>query len=107
MKRLLNISYILATMLIVVGALLIFQNSHYGITILVAGLVLNIIYRLFKLPWKKLLKIKPLAVIKFLSVVILMFACVYMYSNSVNKFNVLIIAIIFDVIIHLKEDSRK
>ncbi len=107
MKRLLNISYIVATMLIVVGALLILQNTKYGLTILVAGLVVNIIYRLINLPWRNLLKLKPRATVKFLSILILGFACVYMYSNDINKFNFLIIAIVLDVIIHLKEDSKK
>ncbi len=107
MKRLLNISYIIATMLIVVGALLILQHAKYGLTLLVAGLVLNIIYRLIKLPWKHLLQMKSRAVVKFLSALILGFACVFMYSNDANKFNILIIAIVIDVIVYLKEDSRK
>ncbi len=107
MKRLLNISYIVATMLIVVGALLIFQNTKHGLTVLVAGLIMNIIYRLINLPWRNLLKLRPLASLKFISVLILGFACMYIYSNDVNKFNFLIIAIVIDVIVHIKEDSRR
>ncbi len=107
MKRLLNIFYIAATMLIIVGALLIFQNTKYGLTVLASGLIVNIIYRLISMPWRNLLKLRPAAVIKFLSVLILGFACMYIYSSDINKFNLLIIAIVIDVIVNIKEDSKK
>ncbi len=107
MKRVLKTFYIVATMLIVVGALLILQSSKYGLSVLVAGLVINIIYRIINLPWQQLLKLRPRAVMRFLSILLLGFACAYMYGNDINKFNFLIIAIVIDMLVHLKEDTRR
>ena len=107
MKRILSMLYTLATVLIIVGALFILQEEHYGLAVLTSGIGLNIVYRLITLQWNYLREFKFLVIAQFVGILILAFACVLLFVDSDQKFNFLILAIVLDVALNYKEISLK
>ncbi|NOU61572.1 hypothetical protein [Marinifilum caeruleilacunae] len=107
MKRFLSILYTLATVLIIVGALFILQSESYGIAMLTSGLGLNILYRVFTLNVQNLKEFKLPDIFKVIGILIMIFACILIFTNSEQKFNMMILAVVLDVIINYKEISLK
>jgi len=105
MKKLLPILYTFATVLIIVGALFILQSETYGIMFLTCGLLLNIIYRIISLNWNNLREFKLNTILKVFGILIMGFACILTFTNSDQKFNFLILAVILDLIFNFKEIS--
>ncbi|RUT78861.1 hypothetical protein [Ancylomarina longa] len=107
MKRILLALYTLATILIIVGALFILQGDSYGSALLIGGLVLNIFYRLltFDFPQLKVFKVK--SIFKLASIFLMMVACILFFTNSDQKFNLLIVSILSDTFLNFKEISFK
>lgn len=107
MKRFLSILYTLATILIIVGALFILQSETYGIAMLASGLGLNVVYRIFNLNIKYLKQFKIGELLKVLGILVLIFACILVFTDSEQKFNMMILAVVLDVVINYKEISLK
>ncbi|WP_421921036.1 hypothetical protein [Marinifilum sp.] len=107
MKRFLSILYALATVFIIVGALFILQAESYGLALLTSGLGLNILYRILILRLQKFKVFKLHDFLKLLGILIMIFACVLIFTNSEYKFNILILSVIVDVIINYKEITLK
>ncbi|MCT4602942.1 MAG: hypothetical protein N4A59_08600 [Marinifilum sp.] len=107
MKRFLSILYTLATVLIIVGALFILQSESYGIAMLTSGLALNILYRILALNFENLKQFKLHETFKLVGILIMIFACILIFTNSDQKFNMMILAVVLDVVINYKEISLK
>ena len=107
MDKMRSILYTLATILIIVGALFILQDDNYGIFILGLGLLLNIIYRVINFDSKKILSLHWLEIIKLGSVILMAITCLSFIFESSQKFNLLFLSIILDLIANMKEISFK
>ncbi|WP_321310405.1 hypothetical protein [Marinifilum fragile] len=107
MKRFLSILYTLATVLIIVGALFILQAESYGIAMLASGVGLNIIYRIFNLNLEKVKQLKFSEIVKIIGILFMFVACMLIFTKSDQKYNLMILAVVLDVIINYKEISLK
>ncbi|MRT93893.1 hypothetical protein [Ancylomarina sp. 16SWW S1-10-2] len=107
MNKIRSILYTLATVLIIVGALFIIQDNTYGILILVLGLVLNMVYRAINIDFKKIELFHWFEFIKLGSIIFMAVACLSFMLELEQKFNLLILSIIIDLIVNMKEISFK
>ncbi|MGZ2369211.1 hypothetical protein ACXR6G_05465 [Ancylomarina sp. YFZ004] len=107
MTKIRSILYTLATILIIVGALFILQDDAYGIIFLGLGLVLNIFYRVINLDLKKLKNAQWLEILKTGSLIFMAVACLSFIFESEQKFNLLIVSIVLDLLVNIKEISFK
>ena len=107
MAKLHSILYTLATILIIVGALFILQDDAYGIIFLGLGLVLNIFYRALNLDLKKIAIFHWLELLKLGSMIFMASACLSFIFESEQKFNLLIVSIVLDLLVNMKEISFK
>lgn len=107
MTKILSTLYTIATVLIIVGALFILQNETYGLLILCLGLVLNIVYRSITLDFDEVKSFKILDVFRFLNILLMIIACLSFVLSWDQKFNFLIISIVLDLLLNLKEISFK
>ena len=105
MKRLLDITYTLATLLIIVGALLIFQDDVKGVFVLIAGVLLNIIYRAMTLKWRNILMFQWLDILRGISICLMLVSIVGFYQGWKDIFNFFILAVISDILLNLKDLS--
>lgn len=105
MTRILSILYTLATVLIIVGALFILQSETYGVVLLTCGLGLNIIYRILNLNWKKVQEFELSSLLKLFGIIIMGIACTLIFSKSDQRFNILILSIVLDLVLNYKEIS--
>lgn len=107
MSKINSILYTLATILIIVGALFILQDDAFGILILGIGLVLNIFYRGINLDGSKIKNLNWLELLRLGSMMFMSFACLSFILELEQKFNFLILAIIIDLLVNMKEISFK
>ncbi len=107
MTKILSTLYTIATVLIIVGALFILQNETYGLFVLCSGLVLNIIYRFTTLDYDRVKSFKILDIIRFVNIFLMIVACFSFMVDWDQKFNFLIISIVLDLLLNLKEISFK
>ncbi|RKE03069.1 hypothetical protein [Marinifilum flexuosum] len=107
MKRLLSILYTLATVLIIVGALFILQAESYGVAILASGVGLNIVYRIFNLNTERISQLKFSELLKVLGIILMLVACILIFTDYDQKYNMMIFAVVLDVIINYKEITLK
>jgi len=107
MDKIRSILYTVATILIIVGALFILQDDTYGILILGLGLVLNIVYRAINLDFKKIASFDWLELLKFGSMIFMAAACLSFVLELEQKFNLLILSIVLDLLVNMKEISFK
>ncbi|WP_282016485.1 hypothetical protein [Marinifilum flexuosum] len=107
MKRLLSILYTLATVLIIVGALFILQAESYGVAILASGVGLNIVYRIFNLNSERISQLKFSELLKVLGIILMLVACILIFTDYDQKYNIMIFAVVLDVIINYKEITLK
>ncbi|MFT5749596.1 MAG: hypothetical protein ACI93S_000857 [Ancylomarina sp.] len=107
MAKLHSILYTLATILIIVGALFILQDDTYGIIILGLGLVLNIVYRVINIDFKKIESFYWLELIKLVSMIFMAVACLSFVLELEQKFNLLILSVVLDLLVNMKEISFK
>lgn len=107
MKRFLSILYTLATVLIIVGALFILQAESYGMAMLASGIGLNVVYRIFNLNIEKVKQLKFYELLKAFGILLMILACILIFTDSDQKFNLMILAVVLDVVINYKEISLK
>ncbi|WP_321319738.1 hypothetical protein [Labilibaculum sp.] len=107
MNRILSIVYTSATILIIIGALFILQAEKYGLAVLSLGLVLNVFYRLKTLNYDCVKSFKILDVLRLANILFMIVACIGFFYDWNQKFNFLILTIVFDLLLNLKEISFK
>jgi len=107
MSRILSILYTVATILIIVGALFILQDEIYGMPVLGLGLVLNIVYRALNLEFNKIRAFQWLELVRFGSMLFMAVACLSFILDLEQKFNLLILSIVLDLLANMKEISFK
>jgi len=103
MAKIRSILYTLATILIIVGALFILQDDAYGIIFLGLGLVLNIFYRAINLDFKKVKLFQWLELLKAGSMIFMVVACLSFIFESEQRFNLLILSMVLDLLVNMKE----
>ncbi|PKQ63568.1 hypothetical protein BZG02_09370 [Labilibaculum filiforme] len=107
MKKILPIIYTIATILIIVGALFILQAEEYGLSILSLGLILNVFYRLGTTNYESIKLFKFMEILRFANIIFMIVACLGFFLDWEQKFNFLILTIVFDLLLNLKEISFK
>jgi len=107
MSKIRSILYTLATILIIIGALFILQDDAYGIAILGLGLMFNVIYRAINLDRNKLCSFHWLELLKLVSMILMAVACLSFILELEQKFNLLILSIVLDLLVNMKEISFK
>ena len=107
MTKILSTLYTIATVLIIVGALFILQNETYGLLVLCSGLVLNIVYRFISLDFDRVKAFKIWDLFRFGNIFLMIIACLSFFLDWDEKFNLLIVSIVLDLLLNLKEISFK
>jgi len=107
MNKILPIVYTIATILIIIGALFILQGEVYGLAVLCLGLLLNVIYRLTTLNYESVKSYKIMDVLRFANILFMIVACIGFFTDWDQKFNLLIVTIVLDLLLNLKEISFK
>lgn len=107
MSKIRSILYTLATILIIIGALFILQDDAYGIVILGSGLMLNVIYRAINMDGNKLRSFQWLELLKLGSMLFMVAACLSFILEIEQRFNLLILSIVLDLLVNMKEISFK
>ncbi|MDM8160339.1 hypothetical protein QUH73_10980 [Labilibaculum sp. K2S] len=107
MNKILPIVYTIATILIIIGALFILQAEKYGLAVLSLGLVLNVFYRFSTLSYESVKSFKILDVLRLANILFMIVACIGFFYDWNQKFNFLILTIVFDLLLNLKEISFK
>lgn len=105
MERVKDIFYTLATILIIVGALFLLQEDAVGIYLLTAGIVINSIYRGLTLKWEFLKNLQWLETLRGLNILFMIFALIGFYFDWEGKISYLIVAILLDLVLNLKDLS--
>ncbi|MFA8433928.1 MAG: hypothetical protein ACEPOZ_05380 [Marinifilaceae bacterium] len=105
MARILDILYTLATVLIIVGALFILQDEFYGIWFLTMGIGLNVLYRGITLKMDDVKKMKWMENLRALNILFMLFALFSFYLDMEGRFSFLILAILLDFLLNLKDLS--
>ncbi|WP_461641187.1 hypothetical protein [Labilibaculum euxinus] len=105
MNKILPIVYTIATILIIIGALFILQAEKYGLAVLSLGLVLNVFYRFSTLNYESVKSFKILEVLRLANILFMIVACAGFCYDWNQKFNFLILTIVFDLLLNLKEIS--
>jgi len=107
MSKIRSILYSLSTILIIVGALFILQDDVYGLLILGLGLILNIVHRTLNLDSTKIRSFQFSELLKLGSVLFMIIACLSFVLELEQKFNLLIVSILIDLLVNMKEISFK
>ncbi|WP_461630780.1 hypothetical protein [Labilibaculum euxinus] len=107
MNKILPIVYTIATILIIIGALFILQAEKYGLAVLSLGLVLNVFYRFSTLNYESVKSFKILDVLRLANILFMIVACIGFFYDWNQKFNFLMLTIVFDLLLNLKEISFK
>lgn len=95
----------MATILFVVGGLLIYQGEESGSMIISIGLLMNVVYRLVNLDKTKLVSLKMLDILKLCSAVFLAVTVVLFFIDF-KALEYVVVAIIFDVIVNIEDILR-
>lgn len=107
MNKILPIVYTVATILIIVGALFILQAEPYGLAVLSFGLLLNVVYRFSTLDYTSVASFKIMDVLRLANILFMIVACLGFFTDWDQKFNLLILTIVLDLLLNLKEISFK
>jgi hypothetical protein len=107
MNRVLSILYTLATVLIIVGALFILQEEVFGLPVLLSGLVFNIFYRIINLKKNSFKLEKVRSYLQVVNIFLLFIACFLFVVDMEQKYNLLIVSIVFDTILNMREVTQK
>lgn len=107
MNKILPIVYTIATILIIIGALFILQGEDYGLAVLSLGLLLNVVYRFSTLNYASVKSFKIMDVLRLANILFMIVACFGFLTDWDQKFNLLILTIVFDLLLNLKEISFK
>lgn len=107
MTKILPILYTIATILIIIGALFIFQAEPYGLAILSLGLFFNVLYRFSTLNFENIASFKIMEILRLANIMLMITACVGFFTDWDHKFNLLILTIVLDLLLNLKEISFK
>jgi len=92
--------YSLATILFVVGGLLLYQGNESGAIAICVGLLINVAYRIQGLNKENLKKLVFLDLLKLISAVFLAIS-VILFFFDIDALQYIIVAIVFDVILNI------
>jgi len=107
MKKTLNITYTISTILIIIGAFLILEDNFYGIIILTLGILFNVLYRYLTLDLNLVKKPQWLEILRGFNILFTIVVLTGFYLDWEQKINLLIVAIVLDLLLNLKEVSFK
>ena len=107
MNKILSILYTLTTVLIIVGALFILQEETFGLPVLLTGLLFNVFYRIFNLKKEHFTTQKVRSYLQLISIFLLLTACLLFVMDQEQKFNLLIVGIVFDTVLNMREITEK
>lgn len=105
-KKVISNLYGLATILFVVGGLLIYQGEKSGSLVISIGLLMNVIFRIINLRKDNLRALKMLEILKLCSAVFLAVTVVLFFIDF-NALEYVIVAIVFDVILNIEDLAGK
>lgn len=100
MNKIVKHMYTLATILFVVGGLLLYQGNETGAIAICIGLFINVFYRLNGLSKNSLKELVFLELLKLISAVFLAVSVVMFFINR-DALQYVIVAIVFDLIINI------
>lgn len=99
MKSFIKYLYSLATILFVVGGLLLYQGNEKGAFLICSGLLINSAYRFIKLDYKSIMKFRIWEILKLISVIYLtVTVIIFAFNKEIIPY--IIIAIVFDIILN-------
>lgn len=101
-KKFITNLYGLATILFVVGGLLIYQGEKSGSVVISVGLLMNVVFRIISLKKDYLKELKMLEILKLCSAVFLAVTVVLFFIDF-NALEYVIVAIVFDVILNIDD----
>lgn len=101
-KKIFSNFYALATILFVVGGLLIYQGEKLGSIVISIGLLLNVVFRIINLNKENLKALKMLEILRLCSAAFLA-VTVILFFIDFNALEYVIVAIIFDVILNIDD----
>ena len=105
MNRILDILYTISTFLIIIGALFILQDEKYGILILSLGIGFNVLYRGITLNLERVKKAHWLEITRGMNILFMSFALISFFFDLDGKFSYLVLTIVLDLLLNLKEIS--
>lgn len=108
-KKLIANLYTLATILFVVGGLLLYQGEQAGSVVISIGLMMNVVFRIINISKDKLKSLKIHEILKLCSAVFLA-VTVILFFKYPEALQYVIVAIVFDVILNIEDlfgKSRK
>jgi len=105
-KKVISNLYALATILFIVGGLLIYQGEKSGSIVIGIGLLMNVVFRIINLNKENLRSLKMLDILKLCSAVF-MAVTVVLFFIDFKALEYVIVAIIFDVILNIDEIARR
>jgi len=92
--------YTLATILFIVGGLLLYQGNETGAIAICIGLFINVFYRINNLNKNSLKKLNFLELLKLVSAVFLVVSVV-LFIIERDALQYVIVAIVFDIILNI------
>lgn len=92
--------YTLATILFIVGALLLYQGNETGAIVICIGLFINVFYRIKNLSIDSLRKLNFLEILKLISAAFLAVSVVLFIIDR-DALQYVLVAIVFDVILNI------
>lgn len=106
MSKILKHLYSIATVLFVVGGLLIYQGEKSGSIAIGIALLINVVYRLISIDIGNLKKLIPLDILKLVSAVFLA-VTVFLFFIDFEALQYVIVAIVFDVLLNIDDLFHK
>lgn len=92
--------YSLATILFIVGGLLLYQGNESGAIAICIGLLLNVVYRIQNLNKNNLKNLVFVDLLKLISAIFLAVS-VILFFFDIDAIQYIIVAIVFDIILNL------
>ncbi len=96
----------MATILFVVGGLLLYQGEKSGSVVICVGLLMNVVFRIINLSKSNLKALKLLEILKLCSAVFLAVTVVLFFMDF-KALEYVIVAIIFDVVLNIEDLAGK
>lgn len=105
-RKIISNLYVMATVLFVVGGLLIYQGENSGSMIISIGLLMNVVYRLVNLNKENIRALRMLDILKLCAAVFLAVTVVLFFIDF-EALEYVIVAIIFDIVVNIDDLLRR
>lgn len=104
-RKIISNLYVMATILFVVGGLLIYQGEDAGPVLISIGLLMNVIYRVIHINIENIKALRMLDVLKLCSAVFLGVTVVLFFIDF-NALEYVMVAMLFDIILNIDDLLR-